>query len=309
MASRLQDVILRGLASARPLFSAVAPGTLYYSTDTQKTERNSGTAWESYSDSASGGVPGAHAPSHGAGGSDPVTLAQSQITNLTTDLAAKAALTDPRFTDARTPLPHAPSHSAASTDPVNVLNLGGFPGGATAFLRADATFAAPPGGPHAPSHSNGGADPVTVTNLAGYPGGTTNFLRADGTFAAPPAIPVRIGSITMVIDGGVSVITNGLKGYLEVPFACTIQAVTLLADVSGSIVVDIWKDTFAAYPPVVADSITAAAKPTITTALKSQDVTLTGWNKNIAAGDILGFNVDSVTSIKKVTLSLKIQAV
>jgi hypothetical protein len=38
-------------------------------------------------------TPTAHASTHASGGSDPVTLAQSQITNLTTDLAAKAPLT------------------------------------------------------------------------------------------------------------------------------------------------------------------------------------------------------------------------
>ncbi len=38
-----------------------------------------------------------HAATHASAGSDPVTLAQSQITNLTTDLAAKAPLASPTF--------------------------------------------------------------------------------------------------------------------------------------------------------------------------------------------------------------------
>jgi len=56
----------------------------------------------------------------------------------------------------------------------------------------------------------------------------------------------------------------------------------------------------------VADTITASAKPTITTAVKSQDSTLTGWTTAITAGDTLRFNVDSITSITRITLSLKI---
>jgi hypothetical protein len=40
-----------------------------------------------------GGVPAAHAASHASGGGDPVTLAESQVTNLATDLAAKAVAT------------------------------------------------------------------------------------------------------------------------------------------------------------------------------------------------------------------------
>lgn len=42
--------------------------------------------------------PNAHAATHAAGGADALTLAQSQITNLTTDLAAKAPLASPTFT-------------------------------------------------------------------------------------------------------------------------------------------------------------------------------------------------------------------
>src|SRR5690349_856367 len=102
-------------------------------------------------------------------------------------------------------------------------------------------------------------------------------------------------TLNFVIDGGGSTITTGIKGDLLVDFACTITGVTLLADQSGSIVIDIWKDTYANFPPTDADSITAAAPPTISTAAKSQDTTLTGWTTSVAAGSILRFNVDSAT--------------
>jgi hypothetical protein len=115
-----------------------------------------------------------------------------------------------------------------------------------------------------------------------------------------------IRAIEFVIDGGGSAITTGVKGYLEIPFACTINRVTLLADQSGSIVVDIWKDTYANYPPVDGDSITASAVPTISSATKSQDTSLSGWTTAISAGDILGFNVDSISTCTRVTVSLKV---
>ena len=113
--------------------------------------------------------------------------------------------------------------------------------------------------------------------------------------------------INFIIDGGGSVITTGVKGYIEIPFDCTVESVTLLADVSGSIVVDLWKDTYANYPPLDADSITASAVPTITTATKSQDSTLTGWTTTFTKGDIIGYNVDSITTCTRVTLSLKVR--
>lgn len=49
-----------------------------------------GDIWIDPTGSPAGGVAAPHAATHGASGSDPVTLAQSQIVNLTTDLAGKA---------------------------------------------------------------------------------------------------------------------------------------------------------------------------------------------------------------------------
>ena len=115
-----------------------------------------------------------------------------------------------------------------------------------------------------------------------------------------------VSTINFIIDGGGAAITTGIKGDVEIPFACTINQVTLLADQSATAVIDIWKDTYANYPATVADTITAAAIPTITAATKSQDATLTGWTTSITAGDIIRFNVDSNDNATRVTLSLKV---
>ena len=80
----------------------------------------------------------------------------------------------------------------------------------------------------------------------------------------------------------------------------------LLADQSGSVVVDIWRDTFANYPPTDAESITASAVPTIVSANKSEDTTLTGWTTALAAGDTLYYNVDSASTIQWVLVSLRV---
>jgi hypothetical protein len=115
---------------------------------------------------------------------------------------------------------------------------------------------------------------------------------------------VELANIGLRIDNGANVIPTGVNGNIVVPFACTITQWTLLANESGSIVIDIWKDSYANYPPVVGDSITASAKPTISSATKGQSSTLTGWTTSFLAGDILRFNVDSVTSIKAVDINL-----
>ena len=118
-----------------------------------------------------------------------------------------------------------------------------------------------------------------------------------------------IGAIIFIIDGGGSAITTGEKGHLEIPFKCEIQRATLLADQVGSIVIDIWKDTYANFPPTDADSITSATPPTISAAQKSQDATLTGWTKTIDEGDILAFNVDSAATITRVVIVLKVKKI
>lgn len=104
------------------------------------------------------------------------------------------------------------------------------------------------------------------------------------------------------IGGGV--IATGDQGHLVAPFGFTITEGWLTADQSGSIVIDIWKDTYANYPPTDADSITASAPLTISAATKSKDTTLTGWTTSVSKGDILRFNVDSVSSINYVLLTL-----
>jgi len=136
---------------------------------------------------------------------------------------------------------------------------------------------------------------------------TAMGAKADGNPLHHDKTALGNASLTYIIDGAGSAITTGQKGHLEIPFGCTITEVTMLADQSGSIVVDIWKDTYANFPPTDADSITASAPPTITAAQKSQDSTLTGWTKSISSGDILAFNVDSCSTITRVTISLKVE--
>lgn len=173
---KLEDVILRDTRAAQPLASDVPSGTLYYVTDESVTERSNGTAWESYSDTGSGG---SYAP-----------------------------------------------------------------------------------------------------------------LRRQ---------------ITLIIDGGGSVITTGFKTSISIPVAGTLKKWRILADVSGSIVIDVWKDTYTNYPPTIVDTITASAKPTLSSATKAESSTLTGWTTSITAGDVFAFNVDSVTSVKKVSLTLEFE--
>jgi hypothetical protein len=278
------DIHRRGTRAAQATLAAppLTVGTLYFVTDEGVTERWTGTAWESYSAPSGVGTfaPLVHAARHQAGGADPIAL------------DTLAAPTDVATLNA----------SASAHGLLRKLS-----GTATQYLDGSGAWSTPAGGGGAPaahhaSHETGGSDAIAALSGA---------VITTGTVAAA-RLPPRIGAVGIVIDGGGSVITTGVKGFVEVPFACTITAVTLLstdaAVTSGSIVIDIWKDSYANYAPTIADTITASAKPTLASAIKSRDTTLTGWTTAIAAGDILGFSVTSVTALTRVALSLTVQA-
>jgi len=107
-----------------------------------------------------------HGTNHGVAGSDPVTLAQSQITNLVTDLSGKVGTGDSRLTDARAPTAHASNHAAAGSDPVTVTEAqvtGLVTDLANKVEGSDSrlTDARVPTA-HASSHAAAGSDPMTI---------------------------------------------------------------------------------------------------------------------------------------------------
>ena len=138
--------------------------------------------------------------------------------------------------------------------------------------------------------------PTTVTLQA------VNQVVEVNNLALPPLGRTR--AIAFVIDGGGSVISTGSKGYLEVPFDCEISEWTLFADQTGSIVVDVKRATYAGFPTTA--SIAGSEKPTLSSAQKNQDTSLTTWTTSLTAGDILEFFVDSSTFVLRVTIVLKV---
>ena len=54
----------------------------------------------------------------------------------------------------------------------------------------------------------------------------------------------------------------------------------------------------------VTGGVSLSSTLTISGGTKSEDAALAGWTKSVAAGDILGFNVDSASGISRVTVVL-----
>jgi|688.fasta_scaffold647404_1 hypothetical protein len=113
-------------------------------------------------------------------------------------------------------------------------------------------------------------------------------------------------TIGITMDGIGTTITTGIKGYVQVPFSCTINSWRLLADQSGSMVIDIWKSSYATYPPTVANTLPGSSnRPTLSSAIKAENTDLSAWtSRSITTNDILAFNVDSATTVQRATLQL-----
>jgi hypothetical protein len=164
--------------------------------------------------------------------------------------------------------------------------------------------------------------PAAGEILVGNAGGTAYAKAAvsgDATLASTGALTIAADAVTnaklataaktnvvgITIDGGGSAITTGVKGFIQVPYACTITSWRIFADVAGAIVIDVWRDTYANFPPTNAGAMPGGGKePTIAaTNQKAEDTDVTDWTSDdIVAGDVLGFNVDSCTTITRATL-------
>lgn len=145
--------------------------------------------------------------------------------------------------------------------------------------------------------------------------GLLNFHSADSSvlitddgfgnqnFQVNPSL-VRTASIQYTIDGGGSVPSTGAKGQVSIPVNCTVTGWVITANASGSAVVDVLKSTYAGFPST--STIAGSEKPTLTSAQKNEDLTLTTWTTAVSAGDIIQFNLNSVATVTRVNVTLNV---
>ena len=139
--------------------------------------------------------------------------------------------------------------------------------------------------------------------------GPTSGAAADPTFRAlvRADLPTDYETMNLLIDGGGSAITTGVKADIDFEDDFTIEAWRILPDQSGYLTVDLWVDTWANYPPTDADSITNGHEPALDGEAKAEDTDLSDWgDTTIAAGQTLRVNVDSASTVTRATLALKL---
>lgn len=153
-------------------------------------------------------------------------------------------------------------------------------------------------------------DPFGNPILTGaiYYNPTNNTIYAyDGTTWHPQQAIAT--AIEFIIDGGGSTISTGVGGYLTVPFNCAVTSWTILSSVSGSCVLDVFRCTAANFNPpthpAAGDTITDSNKPTLTSQAINQSFSTSSW-QTLNAGDCIAINVNSATTVTRVTLSLTV---
>jgi hypothetical protein len=133
--------------------------------------------------------------------------------------------------------------------------------------------------------------------------GDVGLGNVDNTSDATKLAAVITQSVVVQFGDGTNVLTVNEKRRFSIPVAHTLIRWRILSSISGSVVFDVWRDTFANYPPTVADTI-STSKPTLSTATSAEDSSITDWTEVGSAGDVYIVNVDSVTSCVDVVLEL-----
>lgn len=118
---------------------------------------------------------------------------------------------------------------------------------------------------------------------------------------------IKTGSCGVVFDGGGQVIQNK-TAYVQVPYNGTLTSWTLVADVSGSCTITVFKDTYANFPPTTTADDVYVTAPSLSSQQKNQNLTPTyiGSQATVTAGDYIGFTISAITTITWANLTIQI---
>lgn len=155
------------------------------------------------------------------------------------------------------------------------------------------------------------ADAIATVGPGIPAGGTTNQVleKIDGTdynvdWADASGITPNqaIGGIWAEFDNYGAPLVADQQVLVQCNVDCTILAWTIATDAVGSIVIEVRRCTYAQYDngvthPVTADKINATNPPTVSSADKATDSTLTGWTTSLHATEFVQFVITSVSGL------------
>jgi hypothetical protein len=155
-----------------------------------------------------------------------------------------------------------------------------------------------------PQYSGGGPGGDSIGQLTGD---VDTVLATSPTEVMPSALKANLktGSFGVTVDGVTAVVQVGTVGYVVMPYAGTITGWSITANVVGSIQFDIWKATNVIPTAANTQIPLAANRPKLTALQYVNSTTLTGWTTSFLANDVYGFYVDSASTIKNATLTIR----
>lgn len=136
--------------------------------------------------------------------------------------------------------------------------------------------------------------------------GTNTHAQID-THIASGAIHSASSAIMVVFQGASgALIASGSQVDVVVPFSCKVKRATMLGDASGTAIVEIWRDSYANFPPTGADRITGPGIRLSGT--KTQDTAFASWSSTtLNVGEVLRFNASgATTTINRLTVALEL---
>lgn len=183
------------------------------------------------------------------------------------------------------PSAHGATHLDGGSDALDVTDLDGFPGGTTDFLRADGSFATPPGAP--------AIDELTGDVTAG-PG--------SGAEVATLAAQFRTRAIEAVFDGGGEDLEVGTLFVCRATVPVTALAWRLFTrGESGDLELGVYAGS--TFLPTSGDSITGGNNPELAGADEDSG-DMTGWSPAIAFNDWVVIEVLACSGITWASLQL-----
>jgi hypothetical protein len=132
---------------------------------------------------------------------------------------------------------------------------------------------------------------------------TGAYPKYDSVGRLVNGAPVNIRVLVFPFDGGGAEVPLNATRYLHVPFACTITAVSILAD-TGTLTVQFWKTASGTASPQNTDTISTSGI-SLSTGTALLTTTLTDFSTTaIATDDFLAASITSITGTTNSTISL-----
>lgn len=112
-------------------------------------------------------------------------------------------------------------------------------------------------------------------------------------------------TINYVIDSGSISMIAGNKGSVTLDVSGVLESLVILSDQQGDLILDIKKSNYNNFPTFT--SIVGGTYPQMSNSRKIRDDELNSWDTSIVSGDILTFDVISVSNINRFLISLKLK--